>query len=199
MKKALIYIIVIVLSVYLFKVPILKGLGSYLVVEDEIERADLIWLVDYDLEKIESLYKEGLGQKIIILGNTSLLDLRALGIEYSSADTFKQSLIRKGIPENKIVLIKDPKGIREYVDSIVAYCDRYDLHKVLAPIEIYKTKNIDDLVRDKFEQHGIKLMILPTNPISFNFDIWWEQEQGLIEIYGEYMKILYRSLNLDGA
>ncbi|MBL4715428.1 MAG: hypothetical protein COC01_10200 [Bacteroidetes bacterium] len=198
MKKALISIIVIVLSVYLLKVPILKGLGNYLVVEDEIERADLIWLVDYNLEKIEALYKQGLGEKIIILGNASLMDLRALGIEYSSADTFKQALIQKGIPKDKIVLIREPKGIREYIDSIISYCDRNDLCKVLAPIEMYKTKNINDLARDKFEQHGINLMILPTNPISFKMDAWWEQEQGLIEIYSEYMKILYRSLNLDG-
>jgi len=104
----------------------LRGLGSWLVVQDPLRKADAIFVLsgtrfERPLEAVE-LYKAGWAPRIALLREVSdygELHLMQLGIPYSSdVDAQLDVMTRLGLPVSSIVILNEANSTAEEADVL---------------------------------------------------------------------------------
>ncbi|MBZ0165842.1 MAG: YdcF family protein, partial [Candidatus Omnitrophica bacterium] len=94
---------------FLFRVPIFKAMGAFLLVQDDIKKADVIVVLGGDRERVTEavrLYQSGFAPYIIMTGGSSEPETASM------AERMKGEASRLGVPENKIIV--EPKSMHTY-------------------------------------------------------------------------------------
>ncbi len=95
--------LLIVFLLVLARESILRTAGSFLVLQDELKKADVIVVLAGDNERVKqgvALYKAGFSKYIIMSGGSTTS-------EVSSAEKMKEQVLRLGVPEDVVIL--EPK------------------------------------------------------------------------------------------
>jgi uncharacterized SAM-binding protein YcdF (DUF218 family) len=126
---------IVVLSVFcviawLGRDAVLTTAGQWLIVQDPLERADLIMVSSASLLagafEASRLYREGLGGTIVMTGQYPQPhgdDIRALGIPFLEPTEVATAILeRTGVPRTAIVALSDPAdGTDEEIEVIADY------------------------------------------------------------------------------
>ncbi len=179
--------LLIVFLLVLARGPILRAVGSFLVVQDELKKADVIVVLAGDSnERVKqgvALYKAGFSKYIIMSGGSTTS-------EVSSAERMKKQALRLGVPEDAIIL--EPKSLHTYDHPIFVkpILLKKGFKSAIVISSPYHTRRTSFLFNRNFRRSGIELIYYPVQDSYFKVDDWWKRDYTRRIVLQEYMKMV---------
>lgn len=188
----------ILLLIYLFRYPILRGMGNYLIREDPLSEADAVFVLSgnsHDRGKAGArLYHEGFAPNIVCTGGVKSRDLATFGIDLLHCYLTQAVLETEGVPVSDIHIIAEGTSTHEEKLAIIRYCRKMKWDKIIVVSSKFHTRRIHKSFRKDMAEAGIELVLRGAAESSFDENNWWNYEDGMIFLNNEYMKILYYAL-----
>lgn len=205
-RKLIFFVLPILLITCLIAVyhkNILVSIGEYLVTENELEKADAIFVLsgsipDRILEAVD-IYKQGYAPLIILSkaekpqGYDALLKL---GIKIPEEyDLNRIVALKLGVPTSSIIVIN------KRVDS--TYMEMQALHDFLKKRNIYSiilvsskshTTRLTKLFNFVANRGKIKIITRPSKYDDFDPENWWKTRRDVKQVIFEYQKLVHYCL-----
>lgn len=183
------------LVLFLFRYPILRGLGNYLIYEDELSQADAIFVLSGNsLDRGKEgarLYHAGYAPVLVCTGGVESRDLGVIGIQMKHSVLTQRVLMNEGVDSSAIQLIHEGESTHEEKEAIVKYCAEKGWKKIVVVSSKFHTRRIHKSFRGTLNDAGIQLILRGAPDSGFDEKEWWKYEDGLIFLNNEYIKIFY--------
>lgn len=193
--KGLLALLSVLILLFLFRYPIMKGLGNYLIYENSLEKADVVFVlsgspVDRGNEAV-AVYNNNFSRKIFCTGSIVPHSFQVLGLGYTEGDLLKKQITKMGIPDSVIVLINQGTSTVEEKEAILSYCLLNEIESCIVITSKFHTKRVKKVFKLDFENEDIQIMIHGAPSSQYNEKKWWENEYGLLAVNNEYVKLVY--------
>ena len=184
----------ILFILWLCRYPILRGMGNFLIREDQLEQVDAIYILggasQERSDEAYHLYKKGISKKFICTGEHELEEMKLLDTTLTEAEITKAFLIKKGIPAKNILCLIDGTSTREEADIIFNHANgKYD--KIIILSSKFHLRRVKRVFSQKFEESGIQLIFRGAPAKDYDENEWWKYEKGLLMVNNEYIKWWY--------
>ena len=199
---ALIFAAVIFLS---YK-HILKGIGQFLVIEQEPEKADVIVVLNgRDTERslaAVDLYNMGYANLIILARGPKQPGCdefwKRVGNDFNSKIFFQRSIEAMGVPENAFKFIGD--GVTSTYDEAKVtqkFLRENGYKSIILVTSKWHSKRAYLTFKSAFsDDHETKIIPYPSEYDSFDPDRWWKKEVDAEVVFGEYVRLIYYIITL---
>lgn len=188
-------ILLLLVVVFLLRIPIMRGFGHYLICEDKLEPVEAMFVLSgAPMERGDeaaTVFKTGIAKQAICTGESIPQDLYALGLIVSESELTRMNMIRGGADSTRVTFIKRGTSTQEESDIILAYCKEHSIKKIILISSKFHTRRVHKVFHDKFEDAGIQVLIHGAKSGSYDEENWWANEYGLIALNNEYVKLLY--------
>jgi uncharacterized SAM-binding protein YcdF (DUF218 family) len=193
--RALIICLGVLLLLFLFRMPIARGLGSYLIAENEQVKADAVVVLggsslDRGMEGYR-VYNDGMAPMIICTGGNIPQVLQALDTMLYEAEITKLMLLKKGVPGSDVVALTGSTSTKEESEEVFAFAQQENLDTIMIVTSKLHLRRTSKVFTKQFEDSDVHLVFHGAPSTSFDEAEWWKSEQGLIMVNNEYMKLLY--------
>ncbi len=192
-------ILLVILCFFLLRNRYLPYAGNFLVVEDNLEKADAIFVFGGSIPNriIEAvdIYKKGYAPLIIISKYQKPEGYKYLeekGITYPEGHDINKSIaLSLGIPENSI-MITNYRAASTFEELILLknFCLEKNYKKIILVSTKSHTKRISKIFLD-IAGDKIKGIVRYTGYDSYNPDKWWNDRHSLRQTMFEYQKLLH--------
>jgi uncharacterized SAM-binding protein YcdF (DUF218 family) len=199
-RNALYWILAFVMLLgfgYVFRIQLLLGIGNFLVVQDQLERADLILLLNGDVTTrpayAATLYKQGLAPVILVARAEDSAPVR-LGAYPNVTDSCIRVMELLGVPSSKIIQVSFPGGVGHTSDEARALLTYYQAHpfrKVIIVTSDLHSRRAKFTFRRFFARTRVDIMLAPTSDLKYGAHNWWKTEDGVVGCQNEYIKTVY--------
>jgi uncharacterized SAM-binding protein YcdF (DUF218 family) len=179
------------------RVPLLKGLAVWWIVDEVPEAADAIVVLgggeDYRPFAAARLWKAGM-TPVILVPDVKLHPTEALGLRPGTTEVILGVLKAEGVPDSAIVKIgKDVTSTREEALAVREWAEgagKVGL-RLLIPTDPFPTRRTNWLFEKTIP--GCEATVVRTHPRDLDVERWWTSEVGLISFLNEVVKyVLYR-------
>lgn len=172
-------VLIIGIAVYLFRYPILSGIGKYLVVADPLQKADLVVALGgakgRNREAVK-LLRNGFAAKVMFVGyDIDSVDYQCMGV--NEKEMLVPSINTLTTYEEAVLVLKTMKS--EKFNSVIIITSAYHLRRV------------NFIFKKVFDGSGIKLIFHPAEKEPFSMASWWETYMGKKMIIMEYLGLVY--------
>lgn len=177
--------LIVVLVFCLGRDPVLHALGSFLVVEDQSKRVDVIVVLGGKYERVNQavvLYKKGFAKFIIMSG-------RAMGSSTNMAEEMKSIAISDGVPEDKILIDSMSQHTYQHPLFVKPILISHSFKSAIILSSTYHMRRTALLFDRVFYQSNIKLIYYPVIDSEFNPGDWWQSVEGRKIVFSEYTKM----------
>ena len=124
-------------------------------------------------------------------GGDTLMQLKALGLLYTSAELTRKCIIENGCDSTRVLAIGKATSTYEESEEILTYCINNNLKEISVVSSDFHLRRMDMVFAEKFEENGIVVHFFGTETKDFKAQSWWTFEEGLITTLNEYIKIVY--------
>lgn len=192
-------LLMVVVVLFLFRYPILRGMGNYLIYEDSPQPVAVVFVLggnayDRGMEAAR-LYKEGIADQFVCTSKMVPIDFQVLGIDSAESYLTKIQMVKHGVPEEKVTVLEQGTSTKEESEIALAYCLENGLQTAMVLSTKFHTRRIKYFFGDKFEEAGIQLLIHGAAYSHYDHKTWWDNEYGLLDVNNEYMKLAYYLIN----
>jgi len=182
---------------YAFRTNVLREVGSFLVINDRLEPADIIMLLNGDTTTrpyhAAELLHRGLAPKVVIARMEDSESVK-LGAYPNPTDSNIAVLRKLGLAESQIVELRPPVGVQHTVDeaeALLAYGREHPMSKIIIVTSDLHSRRARYTFRRVLSGTGAKLMMAPVSDLKYGADNWWRLEDGIIGCQNEYLKLAY--------
>ncbi|MFN5370791.1 MAG: YdcF family protein [Bacteroidia bacterium] len=190
-----VFIFVLCCSIWLLRRPLMRWFGEGLIKEDILQQSDAIFILSGNPEarakQAASLYRSGYAKRLVCTGESIPELLESFDLNVRECDLTKIKLQEFRVPETAIALLPMGTSTREECDAILAYCKNNSLKKIIVLSDRFHTARMQYAFRKQFETAGIGICIAGAPSITYNENMWWAKENGLIMVNNEYIKLMY--------
>lgn len=184
----------ILFILWLCRYPILRGIGNFLIREDELEQVDAIYILggasqERSAEAIR-LFKEGYAQKLICTGEHASDDLKLLDTIVTEAEITQAYLLQGGVPKKNIAVLKSGTSTREEADLIWKHA-KGKYQKVMILSSKFHLRRVKRVFNQKFDGSDIRIIYRGAPAKDYDENEWWKYEKGLLMVNNEYIKWWY--------
>ena len=182
------------LVLYLARVPILRGVGNFLVSEDVSQQVDAAFILSGGTKERTRIVPEIYplyAPVLITMGENKSRDLAVMGINISDAELSQNALLQLGIDSANIKVFRQGTSTYEESEEILGYSTAKGYKRVMIITSQFHTKRVQKVFADKFRKADIEVIVKGAPPLSYDLDFWWESEEGLIFVFNEYAKLIY--------
>ncbi len=180
------------LLLYLFRGSWLPLFGTFLVVNDNLEKSDVIIVLGTDLEGVREawaaeIYKRGLAKKIIMCGYK-------VGWRTSTAEIMKKHALSLGIPEDAIILDYgwNNDGTWDNAIDSLKIVKENDFRNAIIVTSNYHTRRAKLAFDKVFGRNGdTKILISACPDGTFEPGEWWKSRRLTKNVFFEYTKLVY--------
>jgi uncharacterized SAM-binding protein YcdF (DUF218 family) len=192
-------VIFLLLAAYLFRRPIMRGLGNFLIREDEIQQSEAIFVLSGGpadrAAEAARLMKSGWAPRVICTGASVPYLFEVIGDSTDEADLTRLALEQEGVAPSKITVVHEGTSTREESQIVANYCKSKAWKRIIIVSDKFHTHRIDYAFRDIFEAAGIELILRGAPSSAYREDLWWSGESGLLMVNNEYVKLFYYYLH----
>ena len=190
-------LLLLVILAFAFRSQILTGIAGYLVIDDKLQPADVIFLLNGDFNtrpfKAAELYKQGLAPVIVIARaeNTPVVDL---GLLPNETDISVGVMEKLGVPAGKIIVLPIPQGVTSTFDeaeTLKQYIKGHQVQRIILVTSAFHTRRARWIFNKTLSGLPVKLEMAAVPYADFNQTNWWKNETGLITLGNEYVKLVY--------
>lgn len=185
------------LPLLLFAAFALPRAGSWLVVQDPLEKADAVYvlggtLYERPLEAVD-LYREGWAPRIMLvrqMADFGEAELVKRGLPYPrEVDVQIDVLGRLGIPRDAIVIIDPADSTADEADHLRAVVTRDRLSRVIVVTSKQHTRRARMVMRRRLDGTGTQLIMRYTRYDRSDVDRWWARRGTLRFTLFEYQRL----------
>ena len=183
------------LAGYLFRAPLLTGLARVWVVNEPVLRADAIVILGGGVENrpfaAARLFQAGVAPTILYM-NVRLNPAQELGVYTSEPEQTRRILLSNGVPASAMQAIgtnvastlDESRAVRDWVRQTHAA-------SVVITTEVFHTRRARWIFRRELRDTPAVVHISAVQPVRYETDDWWRNEEGLISFQNEVFKSLY--------
>ncbi len=186
---------ILLLALFLLRNPVLRSMGDYLVVQDELEKVDAIYVLSgnsFDRgQEAARLHKAGWAPQIVCLGGETNPALELYGINDLTSTITANVLKEAGVKEGAFELLPEGTSTYEEFEAIIRHCQKNQYQKAMVVSSLFHTRRIHTYFRERMYFSGVKMVLRGVQDANFEKDSWWTSEPGLIFVNNEYIKSLY--------
>lgn len=190
-------LLAIPILLFVFRTNVFAAAGSFLVVSDELEPADMIFLLNGDTTTrpyhASQLFHRNLAPKVVIARMEDSESVK-LGAYPNPTDSNITVLKQTGVPEDRIVQLRPPKGVMHTIDeanALLNYVKANKTHRIILVTSDLHSRRSRYTFRKVLEGTGIELSMAPTPDLKYGAQDWWHSEDGIIGLQNEYIKLFY--------
>lgn len=182
-------------SLFLSRGIWLRAAGEWLVVKTPLRKADVIYVyAGGPLERPQQaaeLYRRGFAPRVAVAGILIDPDLMVLGHMFNDGTVNRLALMRRGVPGNAVVQIWQGTSTMEETRGLRALMDAQGWKTAILVSSPIHMRRIRFTVSRAFKGAGYKLYYAPVEDPRIRPDSWWLDEEGLISVTVEYIKLVY--------
>jgi uncharacterized SAM-binding protein YcdF (DUF218 family) len=165
----------------------LRGLGSWLVVEDPLEKADAIVVLggtmyERQMEAVD-LYKEGWAPKIYVLrelADWGEAELIKRGLSYTRTVDLQIDTMKKlGVPGESIGILDAAGSTAEEAQHVLRLATEQKLAKIIVVSSKQHTRRARMVMNRRLQPAGVKAIMRASRYDLANIDRWWTERATL--------------------
>jgi len=173
---------------YLAYPLVLEGMANYLVVQDKLEKADVIIVLggDNNGERVSQgirLYKEGFAKHLLMSGGS-------LAWKLTCAQWMKRQAVESGVPAAVILLQDRSRSTIEDAKFSLPIIKNYGFKSVILVTSPTHSRRAAKVFRRVFPREGIKVIIYPAQKSEFNPHRWWTRHEDTAYVVWEYVSLV---------
>ena len=182
----------IILSVLIaFLIIIAANLGNFLIVNDDLHKADVIAVFSGDngprTEKGVELLKEDLGDYLILSGGVVYDDV-------TMAELMKNHALKLGVPEEKILLDDKASTTHENAEFTKAIIEENNFKSVIVVTSEYHSRRAKLAMEKALEEtliddELVEVMVAHSTEEKFTSK-WWTSGNSILILISEYLKLM---------
>ena len=191
-----VFFLLVVLA-FAFRSPILTGIADYLIVSDKLQPADVIVLLNSEVNtrpfRASALYQQGLAPVIVIARSESTPTVD-LGLVPNDTDVSVAVMEKLGVPADKIVILPFPGGVTSTFDEATAirqYVIAHQTHRIILVASAFQSQRARWIFEKVLAGLPVTLEMAAVPYAGFDQTNWWKNETGLITLNNEYIKWFY--------
>ena len=124
-------------------------------------------------------------------GGDTLNEMRAMGLNLTSAQLTRKCMIEQGVDSLRVTELGRATSTYEESEEILAYCLNNNLKEISVISSDFHLRRMSMVFGDKFKEKGIVVHFFGTETKGFKAQSWWTFEAGLITTFNEYIKLVY--------
>lgn len=196
--KRLAIVLGVLLVLYLFRVPILCGIGNYLVVEDPLMHADVAYVlgggaIDRGTEAAR-VFRTGMVDRFVCTGAPIPGDLAVWGLHHTESECTRKVLMDEGIPGDHVEAFKVGTSTQEEMEALLQKALQEHVDTVMIISHGFHMRRVRYVFKDAFAEKGVTVLLHASPSQLFDTNRWWQSERGLLMVYNEYAKLVYYHL-----
>ena len=176
----LVFVIFIIgFCLFLARKPIFRLMGSFLVVQDELKKADVIVVLGGENSRVEEaahLYKQGFAGYMIMTGKRV-------------AEGMKRSAVRSGVPAEDIIVEPEAASTYQHPIYIKPIMEARGFKSAIVVSSPYHMRRSAMLFDRAFRKTGVELIYHSQQDGWFDPDRWWKEAVSRRAVKMEYAKL----------
>ncbi len=184
---------------FLYRQAILGGIGHFLTVAESsaVTPSNQTFFVlggnGYERGKGAALLAQEFpnAQFICTGGGDTLNEMRAMGLNLTSAKLTRKCMIENGVDSLRISELGVATSTYEESEEILSYCINHNLKEISVVSSDFHLRRMSLVFGEKFQEKGILVHFFGTETKDFKAESWWTFEAGLITTFNEYIKLVY--------
>jgi uncharacterized SAM-binding protein YcdF (DUF218 family) len=188
-------LVMLFVSMYIFRTPILQALGSFLSVDSSNAPTPcLVILGGNSFERATAAMPwihDGRAAQIVCTGGNIPSALLALDTLLTEAQLTQRFLVTRGVDSDQITLLENNTSTFEEAVSLKSWCASSGVERITVLSSHFHLRRVRKVFRQVFEDSSVEVEYASAPPINYNTDVWWQSEEGLIMVNNEYMKHIY--------
>ncbi len=180
--------------------PLLAAAGRFLVDAEAPARADVILLLNGDLDTrpaaAATLWKQGLCPRIAIVRSESSRAVQ-MGLVPNVTDLAIRMLQQDGVPPAAITEIPFPGGVTSTRDEALAFRSWLASNPAGSAVVVTNaihTRRARWIFSRVLRGAPVRLSFHAVPDRRYSVDRWWDNEHGFLGVYNEYLKLVYYRL-----
>jgi len=186
----------ILLILALAAVIVFRGIGRWLVVQDELEHSDAIVVLSGGLPfralEAAKIYRQGLAPQVWITRPASPSEsLSSMGISFEGEESYSRAiLVHEGVPETAIrILAPVIVNTADEERATIAEMQATRASRVIMVTSPPHTRRVRTLWR-KLAPAGLTLIVRPAAADGFDADHWWRTTKDALAVVRETLGLL---------
>ena len=175
--------------------PMLRATAKFLIENDTDKSCRVAFVLSGNSidrgKKAVELFKQGKIKKIVCPGGNLHPLFEAMGFRFLESEVTKKAMIQMGIPDTCIELVPFGTSTREEASLITDYCLKHHLDTAMIISSEFHTRRIHYSLKKGSAGKGIHFWIVGAPDSKIRYWNWWKDENGLIMINNEWIKLLY--------
>jgi uncharacterized SAM-binding protein YcdF (DUF218 family) len=189
----------ILLMLVVFRGPLLRGAAHLWIVNDVVDRADLIVALPQvsgkPLPEAARLHREGVAPRVL-MPSAPLRPTDKLGLTQPFDAQNRRWMKELGVPEADFQIIGDPAPTAHAAAQVLAvWAQGRSLRSVLVVTELFPTRRVKWAVERALAPLGISVRVVGVPVSDYQVAEWWRSEQGLIHFENEVVLHAFYRLN----
>ena len=183
------------LALYLFRAPLGRAAANAWIVNDPLEKSDLIVVLGGGPEtrpfEAARLYKKGLAPRILVM-DAKPFPAQELGLIELDAVVARKVLLKMEVPESNIVTCAEMvESTRDECDAVRHWAATNGIKRIIIATDLFHTRRVRWIFRKELAPAGIEVAVDATPVLNYTATNWWQHEDGLIAFQNEVLKYAY--------
>jgi len=191
MRRLLLILLVVVVAIILIedvRRPLLNAAGRFLVVQDPLEKADVIIVLsggrgDERVRQAAELYQQGYAPLVLLSGGEEMAGI-------SVPEMLRRQALALGIPPDALLSEPDSTSTAEQARYLRPLLEPRGMRRAIVVTSSYHTRRTRRLFRKAFEGSGMEIRVYPVQRDVWNPEGWWTREQDTETLVLEYVKLV---------
>ena len=190
-------LLLLVVLAFAFRTQILTGIANYLIINDRLQPADAIFLLNSEFDtrpfRAAELYKQGLAP-VIVIARTKDTPVVILGLMPNDTDISVGVMEKLGVPPEKIIILTVPGGVTSTFDEAAAfrqYIEANQVRRIVLVTSAFHTRRARWIFDKTLAGLPVTLQMAAVPYAGFGQTNWWQNEDGLITLNNEYIKLFF--------
>ncbi len=188
----------LLIAVWVFRIGILQGIGSFLVSTDATCKADALYVLGGAPLDRGSYSNRVLDQGCVPLafctGANVPQSFRAEGRMVTEADLSRAAAIRAGADPGMVLPFPYGTSTWEEAAGVLHHAQSKAYDTVLVLTTEFHTRRVGKVFRQRFKDSGIAVLVQAAPSSEYEAAHWWKSEEGLLMVNNEYVKSLYYAI-----
>jgi len=177
---------------------LLRGIGAYLIVADDLEPSHAIVILSGGTEsrmaEALALYNDQFGDVIVLTETGENLE----DFNYLHSFDMRIQLLSNGVPDGNILITTiEVDDTMDEARAVKELLKNRQLNSAIVVTDPYHTRRVSMIFRDVFSDSNVQIMIRPVRSSWFNSRTWFLDLRGWQFTILEYLKIMDYKLGLE--
>ncbi len=182
-RRRLAVLAVLLLGLYLARVPLLRGLAGLLIVDEPDAAADTLVLLDGDGMTAEAArrYREGLARRVLLFDPTPSR-VERMGLIPRRLDQLHHALCAAGVPDKAITVLPGAgRGTAQYLRALRRWLDEHPDDPVHLFCARFESRRVRLVVSRVLGAQASRVHLLALVPSGHDESNWWQQHGGQLD------------------